>query len=89
MLYFLLTQYKTFVILIIVVRGDTVKILESITFYDIADFALEKASKNLGMDVSELSDKVRDYEFRLVNNANGDIDIDSEFVRVLLDLEIY
>ena len=65
------------------------KILESITFYDIADFALEKASKNLGMDVSELSDKVRDYEFRLVNNANGDIDIDSEFVRVLLDLEIY
>lgn len=65
------------------------KILESITFYDMADFVLEKASKNLGMDVSELSDKVRDYEFRLVNNANGDIDMNSEFVRVLFDLEIY
>ena len=67
------------------------KILESITFYDIADFALEKASKNLDMDVSELSDKVRDYEFRLVNKANGDdnIDMNSEFVRVLFDLDIY
>lgn len=64
------------------------KILESITFYDMADFVLEKASKNLGMDVSELSDKVRDYEFRLVNNANGDIDMNSEFVRVLFDLEM-
>ena len=65
------------------------KILESITFYDIADLALEKASKNLGMDVSELSDKVRDYEFKLVNKANGDIDMNSEFVRVLFDLEMY
>lgn len=64
------------------------KILESITFYDMADFVLEKASKNLGMDVSELSDKVRDYEFRLVSNANGDIDMNSEFVRVLFDLEM-
>lgn len=64
------------------------KILESITFYDMADFVLEKTSKNLGMDVSELSDKVRDYEFRLVNNANGDIDMNSEFVRVLFDLEM-
>lgn len=64
------------------------KILESITFYDMADFVLEKASKNLGMDVSELSDKVRDYEFRLVNKANGDIDMNSEFVRVLFDLEM-
>lgn len=65
------------------------KILESITLYDMADFALKKASKNLGMDVSELSDKVKDYEFRLVNNANGDVDINSEFVRVLFDLEMY
>ena len=65
------------------------KILESITFYDIADFALEKASKNLGMDVSELRDKVRDYEFRLVNKDDDNIDIDSEFVRVLFDLDIY
>ena len=65
------------------------KILESITFYDIADFALEKASKNLGMDMSELRDKVRDYEFRLVNKDDDNIDIDSEFVRVLFDLDIY
>lgn len=65
------------------------KILESITFYDMADFALEKASKNLGMDVSELRDKVRDYEFRLVSKADDNIDMNSEFVRVLLDLEMY
>ena len=65
------------------------KILESITFYEMADFALEKASKNLGMDVSELSDKVKDYEFRLVNKANGDVDTNSEFVRVLFDLEMH
>ena len=65
------------------------KILESITFYDIADLALEKASKNLGMDVSELSDKVRDYEFRLVSKADDNIDTNSEFVRVLFDFDIY
>lgn len=65
------------------------KILESITFYDMADLALEKASKNLGMDVSELRDKVRDYEFRLVSKADDNIDTNSEFVRVLFDFDIY
>lgn len=65
------------------------KILESITFYDMVDLALEKASKNLGMDVSELRDKVRDYEFRLVSKADDNIDTNSEFVRVLFDFDIY